>query len=91
MQLLEKGFSRDDGLDIQGQPGAKREVVNADTVETLARFGFAPGATFLDTHHYDFIEGYDDAPGGRSWANMNEDRYSPEGPKPTPVKRQSRP
>jgi len=88
MQLLENGFVRDDGLDVQGKPGSKREVLNADTVETLARFGFAPGATFLDTHHYDFIEGYDEAPGGRSWANLNEDRYSPEGEKIKPVKRQ---
>ncbi|MGN6107924.1 MAG: hypothetical protein ACTHU0_22640 [Kofleriaceae bacterium] len=80
MQLLERGFVHDDGQQT-ATPGAKKELLNVDTVETLARFGFAPGATFLDTHHYDFVEGYDVVPGGRSWENMNEDTYSPEGPK----------
>lgn len=80
MQLLERGFVHDQGQQI-ATAGAKKELLNVDTVETLARFGFAPGATFLDTHHYDFIEGYDVVPGSRSWENMNEDTYSPEGPK----------
>ena len=66
---------------------AGRKVYNTEVVATLTRFGWAPGATFGDSMHYDFIQGYNAAvPGGRSMKNMGP-RYSPEGdPVPPPAK-----
>ena len=52
MQLIEHGFVRNDKA-----PDANGTMFNADTVGTLARFGFAPGSNFGDTQHFDFVEG----------------------------------
>lgn len=70
----------------------KVEAFNAELVVTLARFGWSLGATFGDTMHFDFIEGYSNVvPGGRSGANMKPTRYSPEGDyAPPPARRAAR-
>ena len=63
--------------------GKLEHVFNDAVVETLVRFGWSPGATYGDTMHFDFIEGYSlAAPGGRSAKNMQATRYSPEGDLP---------
>jgi hypothetical protein len=60
--------------------GGRKGVFNVEVVATLARYGFAPGSTFGDTMHFDFIEGYSKTvPGGRSRANMKRDRLGPRG------------
>lgn len=79
MQFIENGFARHDEMpDRTGQKGTQ-QVFNAELVTTLARYGFSPGATYRDTMHFDFIEGYGAAPGGRSMANMKRDKYGPSG------------
>jgi hypothetical protein len=60
-------------------------VFNAAVATTLARHGFSPGATFRDTMHFDFIEGYAASPGGRSQANMAKNKYGPSGDIPPPA------
>jgi hypothetical protein len=93
MQFLEHGFVRNDEMPARSpdeiKQNGKKPVFNAEVVTTLARFGWSPGATFGDTMHFDFIEGYTQAvPGGRSAENLNSERFSPEGPpKPAPSKR----
>lgn len=83
MQLLEKGNVRDDAMPERSGAKDRKEVFNADLVATLAKYGFAPGANYGDTMHFDFIEGYNKAvPGGRSNENMKRTRYSPEGDLP---------
>ena len=73
-----------------GRPAArsssesKTQVFGVEVVTTLARFGFSPGAAFRDTMHFDFIEGYAHAPGGRAMSNMQKDKYGPTGD-PTPT------
>jgi len=83
MQLIEYGFIESSpmmGPIQQNKRDKKEEVFNADVAAALARHGFAPGATFGDTMHFDFIEGYSQAvPGGRSSNNMNPDRFGPLG------------
>lgn len=86
MQLLEHGTVRDDPMPERETSEARKGVYNAEVVATLARFGWAPGANFGDTMHFDFIEGYSkDVPGGRSPQNMKRTRYSPEGDLPPPA------
>jgi hypothetical protein len=84
MQLLENGTVRSDAMPAVAETsGARKGVYNGDVVATLAKFGWAPGANYGDTMHFDFIEGYNKAvPGGRSQANMQPTRYSPEGDLP---------
>lgn len=79
MQLIEYGFVRQDDLPARSSSGSKTEVFGVEVVTTLARFGFSPGATFRDTMHFDFIEGYAHAPGGRAWFNMQKNQYGPSG------------
>ena len=88
MQYLERGFIRNDAMPARTgkEKDGKQQVFNADVATTLARFGWSPGATFGDTMHFDFIEGYSLAvPGGRSRENVKETRFSPEGDLPSPV------
>lgn len=86
MQLLEHGTVRDDPMPERETGGARQGVYNAEVVATLARYGFAPGANYGDTMHFDFIEGFNKAvPGGRSPQNMKRTRYSPEGDLPPPA------
>jgi hypothetical protein len=82
MQLIERGFVRHDDMPARSPGGARQEVFNVEVVTTLARFGFSPGATFGDTMHFDFIEGYSAVPGGRSWVNIDKTRYGPSGDLP---------
>jgi hypothetical protein len=85
MQLLENGTVRNDAMPQRETSGARKGVYNGEVVATLAKFGWAPGANFGDTMHFDFIEGYNKAvPGGRGAANMKRTRYSPEGDLPPP-------
>lgn len=81
MQLIERGFVESSPMMGPIQKVQREDVFNADVAATLARYGFAPGATFGDTMHFDFIEGYSHAvPGGRSRIeNMNRDRFGPLG------------
>jgi hypothetical protein len=80
MQYVKFGFLRHDQMP---PPTAKQlhepiEVFNVEVVTTLVRYGFSPGATYGDTQHFDFIQGYDEAaPGGRSQKNIDPHRYSP--------------
>lgn len=85
MQLVEHGFIRHD--DMPARTGAKdmKQVFNAEVATTLARFGFSPGATYRDTMHFDFIEGYSAAPGGRGQPNMDRTKYGPSGDIPLPA------
>lgn len=85
MQLIEHGFIRHD--EVPARPGAKgmEQVFNAEVATTLARFGFSPGASYRDTMHFDFIEGYAAAPGGRSQPNMEKTKYGPSGDIPAPA------
>ncbi|TMQ04975.1 MAG: hypothetical protein E6J90_14260 [Deltaproteobacteria bacterium] len=86
MQLLEHGTVRDDPMPERETAGERKGVYNAEVVATLAKFGWAPGANFGDTMHFDFIEGYNKAvPGGRTPQNMKRTRYSPEGDLPPPT------
>jgi Domain of unknown function (DUF4157) len=83
MQLIEGGFVEQDDL----SSGRKHEVFGVEVVTTLARYGFSPGAAYpvtTDTMHFDFIEGYEAVPGGRSQSNMQENKYGPRGD-PTPA------
>ena len=86
MQYLEHGFVRSDEMpELTEAPknGKKHQVFNAEVATTLARFGWAPGSTFGDTMHFDFVEGYTLAvPGGRS----NRSRFSPQGAAPSKQK-----
>jgi hypothetical protein len=67
MQYLEHGFIRNDDMPNRAAKGARKQVFNAEVAATLARYGWSPGATYGDTMHFDFIEGYAEAvPGGRS-------------------------
>jgi hypothetical protein len=86
MQFVEHGFIRHDEMPDRGAGGGAKQVFNAEVAATLARYGFSPGATFRDTMHFDFIEGYSASPGGRSPGNMNRNKYGPSGdvPPPTP-------
>jgi hypothetical protein len=80
IQYLEHGNIRDDAMPVADSKGGRKGVFNADVVATLARYGFAPGSTFGDTMHFDFIEGYSKTvPGGRSQPNMRKNRYGPRG------------
>jgi hypothetical protein len=81
MQLIEHGFIEESTTMGPIQKGQQRkELFSAEVTVTLARHGFAPGATFGDTMHFDFVAGYNQAvPGGRSLENMNPDRYGPLG------------
>lgn len=66
--------------------GPRKGVYNGEVVATLAKFGFAPGANYGDTMHFDFIEGFNKAvPGGRGVQNMKRTRYSPDGDVPPPA------
>ena len=101
MQMLENGFVHSDEMatdpkakdDANAQEkgnakGPRQKVFNDAVVETLVRFGWSPGATYGDTMHFDFIEGYTlAAPGGRSAKNMQATRYSPEGDLPEQKKK----
>lgn len=82
MQYLEHGFLRNDEMPARDSSHGRAQVFNGEVAATLARFGWSPGATYGDTMHFDFIEGYTTAvPGGRSAKNMNHDRFSPLGDK----------
>ena len=84
MQLLEHGTVRDDPMPDREASGARQGVYNGEVVATLAKYGWAPGANYGDTMHFDFIEGFNKAvPGGRGSENMKRTRYSPEGDLPT--------
>ena len=86
MQLLEHGTVHDDPMPDRERSGARQGVYNGEVVATLAKYGWAPGANYGDTMHFDFIEGFNKAvPGGRSSENMKQTRYSPEGDLPTPA------
>ena len=86
MQLLEHGTVRDDPMPEPAAGGARQGVYNAAVVTTLAKFGWAPGAAYGDTMHFDFVEGFNaQVPGGRSGPNMKRTRYSPEGDLPPPA------
>lgn len=88
MQVLEHGTVRDDAMPARSPGDKKQQVFNGETIATLARYGWAPGAAFGDTMHFDFIEGYNKAvPGGRSGENMEQHRYSPEGDYKAPPKK----
>jgi hypothetical protein len=63
----------------------RKQVFNAEVATTLARYGFSPGATFRDTMHFDYIDGYAAAPGGRSQGNTNRTKYGPSGDLPAPA------
>lgn len=79
MQYIERGSIRDDAMP-ETTDRRRKGVFNAEVVAVLGRYGFAPGSTFGDTMHFDFIEGYSNvAPGGRNRANMASDRYGPRG------------
>jgi hypothetical protein len=79
MQYIERGSIRDDAMPATTDR-KRKGVFNAEVVAVLGRFGFAPGSTFGDTMHFDFIEGYTSiAPGGRNRTNMQPDRYGPRG------------
>lgn len=78
LQALERGVVENDPMPARVGPG-RQEVFNRDLVLTLARYGFSPGATYGDTMHFDFIEGYETIPGGRSAANMQKDTFGPKG------------
>jgi hypothetical protein len=71
MQLLEIGFARHDELaDPTKDPKylhEKKQVFNKEFFECMMRFGFAPLASqeaFLDTMHFDFLEGHASTPKG---------------------------
>jgi hypothetical protein len=71
MQLLEIGFARHDELaDPSKDPSVlknKKQVFNKEFFECMMRFGFAPLASqeaFLDTMHFDFLEGHASTPKG---------------------------
>jgi hypothetical protein len=86
MQLLEHGTVRDDPMPEPDTSGPRKGVYNGEVVATLAKFGWAPGANYGDTMHFDFIEGFNKAvPGGRGAQNMKRTRYSPEGDMPPPA------
>lgn len=91
MQLLENGFIRNDAMPPLDPKAGRTQVFNAKAAAMLARHGFAPGSSFGDTMHFDFIEGYSDAvAGGRHGDNMKKTRWSPEGdfiPPPSPAQR----
>lgn len=79
IQYIERGSIRDDAMPPTTER-RRKGVFNAEVVAVLGRYGFAPGSTFGDTMHFDFIEGYTNvAPGGRSGANMQPKRYGPRG------------
>ncbi|MBK7537551.1 MAG: hypothetical protein IPI49_19705 [Myxococcales bacterium] len=79
MQYIERGSIRDDAMPATTDR-RRKGVFNAEVVAVLGRYGFAPGSTFGDTMHFDFIEGYSNiAPGGRNRTNMAPDRYGPRG------------
>ena len=82
MQFLENGFIRHDDMPARPAGIGTKAVFNAELATTLARFGFSPGAAFRDTMHFDFIEGYGVAPGGRGQGNMTKGKYGPSGDKP---------
>jgi hypothetical protein len=82
MQFIEHGFVRNDEMPARSAGGDPKQVFNAEVATTLARFGFSPGAAFRDTMHFDFIEGYGAAPGGRGQGNMAKGKYGPTGDKP---------
>jgi hypothetical protein len=86
MQYIEHGFIRHDDMPAR-QPGkGAKEVFNVEVATSLARFGFSPGAAFRDTMHFDFIEGYAAAPGGRGQSNMNnKSKFGPSGDVPPPA------
>jgi len=80
MQLLEHGTVRDDPMPARETEGARQGVFNPEVAATLAKYGWAPGANYGDTMHFDFIEGFNKSvPGGRGPENMKRTRYSPEG------------
>ena len=79
MPYLEHGFVRHDDMPKRDSKGDRKPVFNAEVVATLAQYGWSPGATYGDTMHFDFIEGYAEAvPGGRSADNMDSDRFGPD-------------
>lgn len=81
LQLLEVGFANDSVAPSANASGliATHDV---DTVTALARRGFSPGATFGDTMHFDYIQGYnEEVIGGRN----NRSTFGPNGVK-TPRK-----
>jgi hypothetical protein len=90
MQLIEFGFVRQDDLPARSSSGSKTQVFGVEVVTTLARFGFSPGATYGDTMHFDFIEGYAHVPGGRSMSNMQMNKYGPTGDPATAAPRPAR-
>ena len=85
MQFVEHGFIRHDEMPDRGAGGGANPVFNAEVAATLARYGFSPGASFRDTMHFDFIEGYSASPGGRSPGNMNKNKYGASGDAPPPA------
>ena len=91
MQFIEHGFIRHDDMPQRPAGGVSKQVFNAEVATTLARYGFSPGAAFRDTMHFDFIEGYSAAPGGRGQANMNKNKYGPSGDVAPPAPRNPAP
>jgi len=83
MQLLEHGTVRDDPMPARDSGSLRQGVFNPEVAATLAKYGWAPGANYGDTMHFDFIEGFNTSvPGGRGPENMKQTRYSPEGDPP---------
>lgn len=54
-QLLASGFIRNDDA-----PDHKGATFNAETAVALAQQGFAPGASYGDMMHFDYIQGFDE-------------------------------
>ncbi len=80
LQYLEVGFVEHDAM--PSLPAGTRmtaQVFNREVMVTLAKYGWSPGSTYGDTMHFDFIEGSDVVPGGRSQANMKHDHFGPKG------------
>jgi len=83
MQLLEHGTVRDDPMPARDSGSLRQGVFNPEVAATLAKYGWAPGANYGDTMHFDFIEGFNTSvPGGRGPENKKQTRYSPEGDPP---------
>jgi hypothetical protein len=71
MQLLEIGFARHDELADPSKEPARlknpKKVFNREFIQTMMRHGFAPlnmHEAFIDTMHFDFLEGHASTPKG---------------------------
>ena len=82
MQLMERGFVRNDDRDKvkpSTDPRNPTPIWDTKAVEMMARHGWAPGSNFGDTMHFDYIQGYREAvQGGRSDRENQKEKWTPQ-------------